>query len=91
MKIKCKLNWPKIDCTHCDTIYGVVWVKTAQLKGKYVKQSVDNFFAFVSPFTQRAAAFAIRPAAVSQRFHCPRTSAVQEIKMLRQATLQMTK
>lgn len=66
-------------------------MKAAQLKGKYVKQSVDNFFAFVSPFTQRAAAFAIRPAAVSQRFHCPRTSAVQEIKMLRQATLQMTK
>lgn len=41
LKIKCKLKWPKLDCTPIR--YWCCLVKIAQIKGKYEKQFADNF------------------------------------------------
>lgn len=65
--------------------------KIALIKWKCIKTMNRKFLHLFLALTLHAAVFAIRPAAVSQHFHCPRTSRVQEIKLLWQATLQMTK
>lgn len=52
---------------------------------------MKNNLQTISAFVFAIAVFAIGSAAFSQRSQCTRTSAVQEIKMLCQATLQITK